>query len=326
MSRWPRFVELSSGSRARQAMRDRRNIQRARLARSATALSIGMDGRAMAGERSRPPAPCAEGRGFSEEDKQALRDKQLELLARRIARIPPAPRNPGRSKFPLRRTIIRFLPLLCDTDIADVNRILVVLRSLRHFSIRKMPASSFAAPANITNEFSARHPMVCGLLKVRCPNDALRSGCRDGIQMVCHGRRRAGPHARRRVWPRLAGNSVRTPSGSTLPCEFSAAAARSPDFFAITISPIWSDSFTAAWARRPRRRISTTVFAQSASACQGGQAVTVSIILDGENAWEYFPGNGREFLRQFYRRIEADPDIQALTATEALAAARGMCP
>jgi alpha-amylase/alpha-mannosidase (GH57 family) len=49
--------------------------------------------------------------------------------------------------------------------------------------------------------------------------------------------------------------------------------------------------------------------------------LTISVILDGENAWEYFPGNGREFLRQFYRRIESDPDIRALTASEALDAA-----
>ena len=34
-----------------------------------------------------------------------------------------------------------------------------------------------------------------------------------------------------------------------------------------------------------------------------GRTATVSVILDGENAWEYYPGNGREFLRQFYRRI-----------------------
>ena len=36
---------------------------------------------------------------------------------------------------------------------------------------------------------------------------------------------------------------------------------------------------------------------------QTGRPLTVSLILDGENAWEYYPGNGREFLRQFYRRI-----------------------
>lgn len=53
----------------------------------------------------------------------------------------------------------------------------------------------------------------------------------------------------------------------------------------------------------------------------GDRPITVSIILDGENAWEYFPGNGREFLRQFYGRVQGDPDIRALTASEALAAA-----
>ena len=49
--------------------------------------------------------------------------------------------------------------------------------------------------------------------------------------------------------------------------------------------------------------------------------LTVSLILDGENAWEYYPENGRRFLREFYGRIERDSDICALTASEAVAAA-----
>jgi len=53
----------------------------------------------------------------------------------------------------------------------------------------------------------------------------------------------------------------------------------------------------------------------------GNQPLTVCLFLDGENAWEYYPGNGREFLREFYRRIESDPDFRALTASEAIAAA-----
>jgi alpha-amylase/alpha-mannosidase (GH57 family) len=48
---------------------------------------------------------------------------------------------------------------------------------------------------------------------------------------------------------------------------------------------------------------------------------TVCLILDGENAWEYYPENGREFLRQFYERMEDDSDIRALTASEAIAEA-----
>ena len=51
------------------------------------------------------------------------------------------------------------------------------------------------------------------------------------------------------------------------------------------------------------------------------QPLTVCLFLDGENAWEYYPGNGREFLREFYRRIESDPDFRGLTAGEAIASA-----
>ena len=52
-----------------------------------------------------------------------------------------------------------------------------------------------------------------------------------------------------------------------------------------------------------------------------GRTATVSVILDGENAWEYYPENGRQFLREFYRKIEQDPDIAAYTMSEAMAAA-----
>ena len=42
----------------------------------------------------------------------------------------------------------------------------------------------------------------------------------------------------------------------------------------------------------------------------------VSIILDGENAWEYYPKNGRDFLRALYSRILKEPWIQSTTIGE----------
>ncbi|MGC1491094.1 MAG: glycoside hydrolase family 57 protein, partial [Candidatus Acidiferrum sp.] len=54
---------------------------------------------------------------------------------------------------------------------------------------------------------------------------------------------------------------------------------------------------------------------------QTSQPLTVCLFLDGENAWEYYPGNGREFLREFYGRIQGDQDFRALTASEAISAA-----
>jgi alpha-amylase/alpha-mannosidase (GH57 family) len=44
----------------------------------------------------------------------------------------------------------------------------------------------------------------------------------------------------------------------------------------------------------------------------------VPIILDGENAWEWYDQNGRPFLRELYRRIFESHDLEALTVSEAL--------
>jgi alpha-amylase/alpha-mannosidase (GH57 family) len=51
---------------------------------------------------------------------------------------------------------------------------------------------------------------------------------------------------------------------------------------------------------------------------QGRDAV-VSIILDGENAWEYYPRSGREFLRRFYDALQHEPGVEAVSVSEAIA-------
>src|SRR5262249_50813023 len=50
-----------------------------------------------------------------------------------------------------------------------------------------------------------------------------------------------------------------------------------------------------------------------------GRDAVVSIILDGENAWEYYPRSGREFLRRFYDALGHEPDVEAVTISEAIA-------
>ena len=44
----------------------------------------------------------------------------------------------------------------------------------------------------------------------------------------------------------------------------------------------------------------------------------VSIIMDGENAWEYFPDNGYHFLRAFYSQLAAHPAINFTTFSACL--------
>ncbi len=52
---------------------------------------------------------------------------------------------------------------------------------------------------------------------------------------------------------------------------------------------------------------------------RNGQDAVVSIILDGENAWEYYPQSGREFLRRFYEALQCEPGMEAVTVSEAIA-------
>ncbi len=45
----------------------------------------------------------------------------------------------------------------------------------------------------------------------------------------------------------------------------------------------------------------------------------VSIVLDGENAWEYYPNDGKEFLSALYRMLSESETIKTVTPSEYLA-------
>ncbi|RKX29183.1 MAG: glycoside hydrolase [Candidatus Zixiibacteriota bacterium] len=45
--------------------------------------------------------------------------------------------------------------------------------------------------------------------------------------------------------------------------------------------------------------------------------VVIPVILDGENAWEYFPNDAHDFLDELYRQLSTDPEIETVTMTEA---------
>ena len=55
-----------------------------------------------------------------------------------------------------------------------------------------------------------------------------------------------------------------------------------------------------------------------AKACAVKEDAVVSIILDGENAWEYYPENGYYFLNALYDRLAANKHIELSTFSECL--------
>ena len=55
-----------------------------------------------------------------------------------------------------------------------------------------------------------------------------------------------------------------------------------------------------------------------ADVCQPGDDAVVSIILDGENAWEHYPENGYAFLNALYATLAHHPRLRLATFSECL--------
>lgn len=55
-----------------------------------------------------------------------------------------------------------------------------------------------------------------------------------------------------------------------------------------------------------------------ANACDNRKNSVISVIMDGENAWEYFPENAYYFLEALYRRIGEHPELELTTYSELL--------
>lgn len=55
-----------------------------------------------------------------------------------------------------------------------------------------------------------------------------------------------------------------------------------------------------------------------AARCEHPDDAVVSIIMDGENAWEYYPENGYHFLHRLYQQLSAHPQLRLATFSEVL--------
>ena len=53
-----------------------------------------------------------------------------------------------------------------------------------------------------------------------------------------------------------------------------------------------------------------------AAACRDDRNGVVSIIMDGENAWEHYPFNAYYFLGALYERLASHPTLQLTTFAE----------
>jgi alpha-amylase/alpha-mannosidase (GH57 family) len=318
MSRWPRFVELYEWSRAAsgaQALvtftpRDWRDLQL--LSQLAWMEESWFQKDELIGRLS------TKGKDFTENDKSALKEKQQELL--RL--VLPAYRDAAsRGQIEISTTPFYhpILPLICDSDIARVANPSTPLprRAYRHPEDAR---EQLQLSRQYHEKLFAAKPAGLWPSEGSVSDQALSIASQEGFQWFGTDEGVLGrtlnigffrdsngipANAERLYKPwrlQLGANSI---TGLFRDHHLS-------DLVGFVYSRM--DAKSAAADLHSRLR-------QLGEKVSGNQPITVSLFLDGENAWEYYPGNGREFLREFYRCIQSDPDFSALTASEAIAAA-----
>jgi alpha-amylase/alpha-mannosidase (GH57 family) len=318
LARWPRFVELhqwvhaQGHGRAAQSLgeRDWRDLQ-------LLSQLAWMDEEYLAKD---PVVSrlARKGAGFTEQDKQDLRAKQLELLGLVLPEYRRAA-STGQIEISATPFYHPILPLLCDSDIARVSN-----------PGTPLPVPAFRHPEDAREQLArARryHERVFG----RTPDglwpsegsvseQALSIAAELGFKWFATDEGVLG-HTLRVGFGR---DSAGVPSNAEKlysPLRVRVCGREMVGFFrdhylSDLVGFVYSRMDAGAAAEDLHHRIRAI-----GERVHTGRPLTISLILDGENAWEYYDGNGREFLRQFYRRIENDPDIRALTASEAVAAA-----
>jgi alpha-amylase/alpha-mannosidase (GH57 family) len=270
-------------------------------------------------------ALVAKGRSFTEEDKATLRAVELELLRKVVPEYREASAR-GQVELSTSPFYHPILPLLCDTDVY-----------LRTHPDSRMPREPFRHPEDASEQLGraiAFHERLFGKRPDGVwPSEGSVSDAmvplvaRAGFTWMATDEAILAKTTHRPITrdghgnveqPELLYRSYRVGAGESVACGFRDHTLS--DLIGFTYAG-WSAEFAAddfvqrlleAGQRYTRR--------------SGGGEATVFVILDGENAWEYYEAQGRPFLRALYQRLATHPEIRTVTMSEACAGAQESLP
>jgi alpha-amylase/alpha-mannosidase (GH57 family) len=317
MSRWPRFVEIhqqvtAAGNEARVGMsvRDWRDLQLLSQLAWMDELYLAND----------PVVKrlAQQGADYSELNKRQLREKQLELLAQVLPEYVRAAQR-GQIEISTTPYYHPILPLLCNSHAAQESN----------------PRSPVLAPPFVHPEDAreqlerarrfhearfGRPPAGLWPSEGSVSDAALAAAAELGFQWFASDEGVLG----RTLGVGFARDTAGVPANAAQLYSPWRVRLGGKEITGLFRDHYLSDLVGFVYSRMPAESAAEDLHRRIRAIgerAQEGHPLTVPLILDGENAWEYFPDNGREFLRKFYGRLQADADIRSLTASEAIAAA-----
>ena len=247
------------------------------------------------------------GRYYSEEDKITILDKQLEIM-RMIIPTYKKMQDEGKIEVSVSPFYHPILPLLCNSDIAKISypEIKLPKTTFRHPEDAKYQIDS--AVKYYTERFG-RPPRGMwpseGSVSEEVVDLAIEAGLNwaatdEEILFKSLGRHKTAEELYRPY-------SIQRKYGELALIFRDKALSDSVGF----IYQSWP-------AERAAADLTNRLHAIRDGLPKGKGPFLVSIILDGENAWEYYPNDGRDFLYSLYKNLDADARLKVVTVSEFL--------
>jgi alpha-amylase/alpha-mannosidase (GH57 family) len=307
ISRYPRYRELFNQRQARQGDPQARRYFRAQDFRDLQMLSqlVWFD------EDAREQDLLVrewllKGRGYSPEDVELMGRKQREYLQKVAPQYEKLAAS-GQIEISTTPYYHPILPLLCDSDIADVCHPGVSLpRRFRH------PEDARTQLTMARDYIAQRFGQTPGGL---WPSEGSVSDEALGIAADVGFHWAASDSG---VLGRTLGHTA-SASAIYRPYEWAQGGQRlSVIFRDHFLSDLVGFVYTKMGAAEAAEDLLRRVRENSKPILASGRDALVPVILDGENAWEFYENNGRPFFRELYTRLSNDPHLESITVSEAL--------
>jgi alpha-amylase/alpha-mannosidase (GH57 family) len=248
----------------------------------------------------------AKGRGYSIEDQTLMARKEREILA---AVVPVYKEFASRGQIEISTTPFYhpILPLICDSNIASVSHPGVTLPT--RFQYPQDALDQLKRAREYMERQLGRAPVGLWPSEGSVSDEALSLAAEAGFQWAASDN---GVLAR----------TINQDGGPDVTYRSYLWQQQGRELRMIFRDHFLSDQVGFVYSRwRPEDAASNflnRIRDNVRPMLERGGDVLVPIILDGENAWEYYDHNGRPFLRELYRQISESSDLAALTVSEAL--------
>lgn len=253
-------------------------------------------------------ALCEKKGGFTEEEKATLLMKQMEI----VGRIIPTYREmsvAGQIELSCSPYFHPILPLLCDTDIARVAMPQVRL-PMRRFAHAEDAETQIKRGLDYFESIFGSRPAGMWPSEGSVSEEVVKIAARHGIQWMATDEG---------VLSGSLGRALRDGAGNLTEPSLLYRPHMYEQVSLIFRDHVISDLIGFVYSQWEPKRAADDLINRLLGIRQSGSGQRlVSIILDGENAWEHYRNDGRDFFLYLYEALSKEKRIRTVTVSEYL--------